>query len=77
MNNIHFGLPSRQPFQRSANVVPFRRSIRAQKPVVSERLQAGEAFSELTGKLVMARHTAGTLDPEILRALLLGAGIRT
>jgi len=32
-------------------------------------------FDQLTARLVMAQHRAGTLNPAILEALLVGAGL--
>lgn len=37
---------------------------------------SAEAFQALTHKLVMAQHEAGTLNPGVVQALLLGVGLR-
>jgi hypothetical protein len=43
----------------SANVISVR-----------PKLNSGSPFDQLTARLVMARHRAGTLDPAVLVALL-------
>jgi hypothetical protein len=39
------------------------------------KLKNGSPFDQLTANLVMAQHRAGTLDPAIVEALLVGVGL--
>jgi hypothetical protein len=48
----------------SANVIPLFPKLKTASP-----------FDQLTVKLVMAKHRAGTLDPGVVEALLLGVGL--
>jgi hypothetical protein len=49
----------------SANVVPL-----------FPKLNTASPFQQLTARLVMARHRAGTLDPAVLVALLAAVGLQ-
>jgi len=55
---------------KSSNVVPLRRKR-------AERADADKApeFQRLTFRRVMAQARAGTLDPGVVEALLLGVGV--
>jgi hypothetical protein len=39
------------------------------------KLKDASPFDQLTAKLVMAKHRAGTLDPGVVEGLLVGVGL--
>jgi hypothetical protein len=39
------------------------------------KLKTASPFDQLTAKLVMAKHRAGTLDPGVVEGLLVGVGL--
>ena len=39
------------------------------------KLKTVSPFDQLTAKLVMAKHRAGTLDPGVVEGLLMGVGL--
>ena len=56
--------PAPMPTQRN-NVVPIRSGVEAMP----------SPLDRLTARLVLERHRAGTLDAEIVAALLVGVGL--
>ncbi len=62
-NPYHHNAPPRN----TTNVVNLRPT-----PAV----HAENAFNTLTARLVLAQHRAGTLSPAVVKALLLGVGLR-
>jgi hypothetical protein len=56
------------------NVISFRRTG---IEFGATRDASADAFGRLTATLIMQRHTQGTLEPELLRALLAGVGLPT
>jgi hypothetical protein len=61
MHTIANGLPA----CNSGNVVSLRPRVDTVSP-----------FDRLTARIVMQRHASGTLDPAIVAALLLAAGLQ-
>jgi hypothetical protein len=50
----------------SANVIRFPTKLKTDR---------NSPFDQLTAKLVMAKHRAGTLDPGVVEGLLVGVGL--
>jgi hypothetical protein len=67
---------NRRPGNHSRNGGDYDSSSNSAKVIpLFPKLKTGSPFDQLTAKLVMAKHRAGTLDPGVVEALLLGVGL--
>lgn len=60
-------------YPSSHNVVPLHR--RGSPKHTTRPMHSVSVFDDLASKMILAQHAQGTLNPELLRYLIAGAGL--